>query len=104
MQAAGNATDFRTYKTNMAQATTLLTTAITSLQAVHTTVANNINTLTSETTTQNNAISSITNQVDDIQQVNVTQVATELNLLQTQLQASYSATGTLEKMSIVNYL
>ena len=104
MQAAGNTTDPATYKTDMGQASSLLTSALSALQAVHTTVAGNINTLTNEITVQNNAINDLTSQVNDIQQVNVTQVATELNILQTQLQASYSATGTLEKMSIVNYL
>ena len=71
---------------------------------MHAGVADNINMLTSEKQTQNTAITNLTTQLTNIQQVNVTQVATELNLLQTQLQASYSATGTLEKMSIVSYL
>jgi len=104
LQAAGNTTDSTTYKADMTQASTLLTSALSSLNGVHSTVANNINSLTAETATQNTAISNLTDQVSNIQQVDVTQVATELNLLQTQLQASYSATGTIEKMSIVNYL
>jgi flagellar hook-associated protein 3 FlgL len=104
LQAAGNSTDAATYQANMTQASSLLTSALTGLDALHASVADNTNTLTAETTTQNNAINDITNQVDNIQQVDITQVSTELNLLQTQLQASYSATGTIERMSIVNYL
>jgi flagellin-like hook-associated protein FlgL len=104
LQAAGNATDASTYKSNISQASTLLTTAMTALQGVHATVANNQNTLTTETAAQNAALSSLTSQLSNITQVDITQVATELNLMQTQLQASYSATGTIEKMSIVQYL
>ena len=104
LQAAGSTTNAATYKTDITQANTLLGSALTSLQAVHAGVADNINMLTSEKQTQNTAITNLTTQLTNIQQVNVTQVATELNLLQTQLQASYSATGTLEKMSIVSYL
>ena len=104
LAAAGNSTDAATYQSNITQASSLLSTALTSLQGVHATVANNINTMTNETTTQNNDINDITNQIDNIQQVDLTQVSTELTLLETQLQASYSATGSLEKLSIVNYL
>jgi flagellin-like hook-associated protein FlgL len=104
LQAAGNSTDAATYKTNITQATSLLTSGLSALQTVHAAMANNTNTLTAEKTTQNTAITDLTNQLSDIQSVDLTQVATEINLLQTQLQASYSATGTLEKMSIVQYL
>ncbi|MDR3450902.1 MAG: flagellin [Alphaproteobacteria bacterium] len=104
LQAAGNSTDSATYQANITQAATLLGSALSSIEALHTSVAYNTNTLTTETTTQNNAITALTNQVSDIQSVDITQVSVELNLLQTQLQASYSATGTIGKLSIVNYL
>ena len=104
MQAAGAATDPAVYSADMKQAGTLLTTAMTSLNSVHTGVANNINILAKETTAQQAAISSLTTQVNNIQSVDVTQVAAELNQMQTQLQASYSATGILLKMTIVGYL
>ncbi|MDR3423572.1 MAG: flagellin [Alphaproteobacteria bacterium] len=104
MQAAGNATDSATYKADMAQASTLLTSAISGLQAVHTNVANNINTMTTEKTSQNTALSNLTDQVDNIQQVDVTQVSAEITSLETILQASYMVTGDILKMSIVSYL
>jgi len=104
IQAAGNSTNSATYSTDMAQASSLLSTALTNLQSVHTTVADNINTLTQETTTQNTTISNLANQLSGIQSVDITQVSTELTALQVLLQASYSATGTIERMSIVNYL
>ncbi len=104
LQAAGQSTDSATYTSNMQQASSLITSAISSLQAVHTAVANNINVMTSETASQNAAITSLTNQVADIQQVDVTQVSTEITALQTILQASYLVTGDIEKLSIVSYL
>jgi flagellin-like hook-associated protein FlgL len=104
LQAAGNSTDPATYKADMTQATSLLSSALTNIQTVHTGVADNINTMTSEQTTQNAAISNFTDQIDNIQQVDLTQVSTEITALETQLQASYSATGMIEKLSIVSYL
>jgi len=104
LQAAGNATDPATYKADVAQASTLLTTALASLQSVNTSVAFNINLMTSEKSSQNSAITDLTNQVSNIQQVDVTQVSTEITALQTILQASYAVTGAIEKLSIVSYL
>jgi flagellin-like hook-associated protein FlgL len=93
-----------TYQANMANANTLLTTALNSLQGVNAAVAGNINTISQETTAQNTDITNLQNQISNISQVNVTQVGTEINLLQTQLQASYSATGSLLQESILKYL
>ena len=104
LQAAGNATDSATYQTDMSNAASALAYAMTNLQAVHTTVANNINLMTTEKATQNTAISNLTDQVSNIQQVDVTQVSTEITSLETILQASYSVTGSILKMSIVSYL
>lgn len=104
LQAAGNATDATTYSTDMTQAKSLLSSAVTSLQNLHTGVASNINVMKTEKSAQNTAISNLTDQVDNIQQVDVTQVSTEITSLETVLQASYSATGSLLKMSIVSYL
>ena len=78
--------------------------AITGIQTLHAGVANNINALTQEKTTQNTDIANLQSQISNIQSVDITQVATEINLLQTQLPASYSATGMIEQLSIVKYL
>jgi len=104
LQAAGNATDAATYSTYMNQASTMLASAMTSLQTLHTTIANNMNTMSSQKTAQEASISSLTDQVADIQQVDTTQVAVEITTLEALLQASYSATGSILNMSIVNYL
>lgn len=102
--AAGNSTDSTTYAADMKQASTLLTSALSSLQAVHTGVADNITLLTNEAATQSSQMTDIANQISDIQSVNVTQVSAEITALQTVLEASYTVTGDLEKMSITSYL
>ena len=104
LQAAGNSSDAATYKAYMAQATSLLSSAVTALQSLHTGVANNINIMTSEKEAQKTAISNLTDQVANIQQIDVTQVSTEITSLETILQASYSATGSILKLSITSYL
>lgn len=107
MQAAvtaGKAGDNATYKADMTQAATLLSTALSGIQALHTQVASNQNVLTQEVSTQNADITSLQNQLSTIQKADLTTVGTEINLLQTQLEASYSATATLEKLTLVTYL
>ena len=104
LQAAGNATDATTYKANITQAQALLSSALPAIQSVHTNVANNIGAMTNEQNAQNTTITNLTDQVDNIQQVDVTQVTAEITSLETILQASYSATGSILQMSIVSYL
>jgi len=104
LQAAGNSTDAASYTTNLSEAVSLLTQALSSLQRIHTTVAGNMNIINSEKTSQEKAIGNLTDQVADIQQVDTTQVSTEITALETTLQASYTVTGNLLKMSLINYL
>jgi flagellar hook-associated protein 3 FlgL len=101
---AGQSGDTATYTTDMQQASTLLSDGLSGVQTLHAQVANNQNILTKETTNQNTDITNLQNQLSNIQQVNLTQVGTEINLLTTQLQASYSATASLQKLSLVTYL
>ena len=88
----------------MSQAATLLNSALQNIQIYNAGVAEATNTITQETDTQNADISSLQQQIGGIQGVDLTQVATQINLLQTQLQASYSATATLTNDSILKYL
>lgn len=104
MQAAGQSTDQATYKAYMTQAASLISSAITSLQGLHTTVANNINVMTNEKDAQNTALTNLTEQVANISQIDTTQVSAELTSMETTLQASYSVTGSILKLSIVSYL
>jgi flagellin-like hook-associated protein FlgL len=93
-----------TYKANVAAANTLLGSSLGSIETLHAGVASNQNILTNETATQTTGITSLQNQLGNIQQADLTAVSTEINLLQTQLAASYSATASLEQLSIVKYL
>jgi flagellin-like hook-associated protein FlgL len=102
--AAGQAGNPATYQADMQQASTLIASGLAGIQGLHSQVANNQNILTQETTNQNADITNLKNQLTNIQQVNLSQVGTELNLLQTQIQASYSATASIEKLSLVSYL
>jgi flagellin-like hook-associated protein FlgL len=104
LQAAGKATDNTTYQSYMTQASSLLASALSQIQNLHTSVANNINVMASEKTAQQTAISNLTDRVTNIQQVDTTEIATEITSLEAILQASYSVTGSILKMSIINYL
>jgi flagellin-like hook-associated protein FlgL len=101
---AGQGGDPATYKTDMQQATTLISAALSGIQTIHAGVANNQNVLTQQIATQNTDVTNLQNQITNIQQVDLTKVGTEINLLQTQLQASYSATSSLEHLSLVKYI
>ncbi len=104
LQAAGNATDAATYQANMSQAASLLTSALSHMQTLHTTIANNISIMDTQKKAQANSLNSLADQVYDIQQVDITQVSAEITALEALLQASYSATGGILKLSIISYL
>lgn len=93
-----------TYQTDMTNASTLLHTALGNIQSLHAGVANNINILQSQTDARNADISSLQSQLTNLQQVDLTEIGTKINVLQAQLQASYSATATLEQLSILQFL
>lgn len=54
--------------------------------------------------TQQSYVDYVSSQVSDLRDVDVAVVAAELSTYETQLQASYSALGRLQKLSILNYL
>jgi flagellar hook-associated protein 3 FlgL len=104
LNAGSSQSDPTVYKTDFANANTLLTTGLQNLQATHAGVAGNINIISQQTAVQNADITNLQNQISDIQQVNLTAVGTQINTLQTQLSASYSATASLIQESILKYL
>lgn len=104
LKAAGESTDQATYSTNISQAATLLTDALLDLQTTHTALVNDMNLLNTEKTTQQNMITNLQNQIGDIANVDTTQVSVEINAMQTTLEASYTVTGNLGKLSLANYL
>jgi flagellin-like hook-associated protein FlgL len=104
LQMAGSSTDETTYKAYLTQAQTLLNAALPDMQNLHTVVSNNISILSQEKTLLNSSLSSLKSQLKDVQGVDVTQVSTEMTSMEAILQASYSATGSILKMTITNYL
>src|SRR6185312_5025201 len=89
------------YHDFMSQAASLLNSALTNIQSYHAGVAAATNTVTQTTAAQQQDISSLQQQIGNIQNVDLTSVGTSLNLLQTQLQASYSAAAALTQESIL---
>ncbi len=104
LQAAGNSTDKDTYTANLNQAIALLAPALTEIQNMHTLLANSINIMSNEKEAQNKAITNLTTSLSNVQGVDITQTSVEMTALETILQASYSVTGNILKMSIVSYL
>lgn len=92
------------YTTYMDRATTLFGTADNQIRGLQ--AANTANESLLGKTKDNYKIllNSILGSQDDIQGVDTNEVAAKITLLQTQVEASYSATAILAKLSLVNYL
>jgi len=99
--AAGNEAAYHSY---LQEATLLLRQASLELQSLHTTVVGNNYLAESQKQSQTTMMMNITNQLAAIQQVDRNEVAVKITDLTANLQASYSVTGTLLKLSILNYL
>jgi flagellar hook-associated protein 3 FlgL len=78
--------------------------AVSGLQALQAVNAGNVNHVTAVTTAQKQSVTTLTNMLGGVQNIDSTQVATQISSLQTQIQASYKATATLLNLSIVSYL
>lgn len=101
---AGQSGDAATYSSDMTQANNLLTTGLSNIQGLHAGVAANQNILSGEISTQNTDISNLQDQLTGITGINQASVAAQLQALQTQLEASYSATASAEKLTLTTYL
>lgn len=104
MYAASQTSNATTYQTDMTNATQLISSALNNIQTLHAGVAAATNTVSQEQKTQQTDIDNLQSQIGDIQKVDLTEIGTNINLLQTQLQASYSATANLSQLSILKYL
>ncbi|HEU0118622.1 MAG TPA: flagellin [Alphaproteobacteria bacterium] len=104
INAAASQSNPNTFNTDMIAAAKLLNQGLSAVQGVHAGVAGNINILKQQTDQQNSDITALQNQISGIQNVDTTTLGTELTLLQTQLQASYSSTATIIQNSILKYL
>lgn len=92
------------YQTYMTTARDLLSDGISNIRSTHTTSTNAYATLnkTKENITSN--ISNLVTQVDNIEAVDINEVAVKITVLQAQLQASYSAVSNMINLSLLKYL
>jgi flagellin-like hook-associated protein FlgL len=88
----------------MASAQSLLNSASTGVQQLQAQNAANSQSLSSVNTNQSTLVNDLESQLGDIQNINTTTVSTQISYLQTQLEASYSATALLTKLSLSQYL
>lgn len=89
---------------NVTQATKMLNESVAQLQTLQGSVALQQGQLSTTLTTQNNAISLAKTSMSSIDQVDPATAITELDTLQTQLQASYQTVSMLGQLSLVNYI
>ena len=92
------------YATLMTSARTYLSQGLSDVQAVHSTLSSNGSTLTNVKTKLSNDINDIESQLSNIQSVDTNEVSVRITSLQTQIEASYSATAELLKLSLLKYL
>jgi flagellin-like hook-associated protein FlgL len=101
LAAVRNPTNYNTYMTN---ARTELTNAQVNIRELQSAVATNSNTLEETKRLHQKLISDAKQSVQDIQYVDINEVATKVTFYQTQLQASYSVTANIASLSILSYL
>lgn len=92
------------YVAYMQTARDLLTDGIADVRATHTSSTSAYNRLKSAATLIEENISNLESQSDDISKVDLNEVSLKISLLQTQLQASYSATSILLKLTLTDYI
>jgi flagellar hook-associated protein 3 FlgL len=89
---------------NVNKATQMLNQSVLQLQTLQGTVALQQGQLTNQLTTHNSALSLAKGSISNITQVDPATAITQLDTLQTQLQASYQTIGILQQLSLVNYI
>ncbi|HAX91251.1 MAG TPA: hypothetical protein DCY07_03460 [Rhodospirillaceae bacterium] len=92
------------YGTLMATANKLLGTGLGNVRATHTDTTNAYATLNKAKETIQAKEITLKNQVDNIESVDLNEVAVKITTLQAQLQASYSAVSNLINLTILDYL
>ncbi len=89
---------------NVAQATQMLNQSVVQLQTLQGTVALQQGELSNQLSTHNTTLSLAKGTMANIEQVDPATAITQLDTLQTQLQASYQTMSILQQLSLVNYL
>jgi len=96
--------DVDNYSSYMSTASDLITEGLSEIRGIHANVSGSNSTLEQTKDLHDNLINSITGQIDDIQKVDVTEVAVKINTFQAQLEASYAATARMSSLSLLKYL
>jgi flagellar hook-associated protein 3 FlgL len=92
------------YTADLNKARDLITQGLSAIRAIHTQVANASTTLDQTETLHNSTISDLQNQIDDIQNIDINEVAVKITTYQAQLEASYAATARMTSLSVLKYL
>jgi flagellar hook-associated protein 3 FlgL len=98
--SAGNSTDVA----NVNQATSMLNSTVGQLQQLEGNVALQIGQVTNQLSAHQSAQTLAKSSIADITKVDSATAITQLDTLQTQLQASYQTISILQQLSLVNYL
>ncbi len=96
--------DQANYDTYMETARNLIAEGLSNTRASHTTITNANSALERTQDTITSKIESLDSQIDNIEAVDVNEVAIKITVLQAQLQASYSAVSGLINLSILDYM
>lgn len=89
---------------NVSKATQMLNQSVVQLQTLQGTVALQQGQLSSQLSAHQNALTLAQSTLASIEKVDPATAITQLDTLQTQLQASYQTIGILQKLSLVNYI
>jgi len=96
--------DQANYETYMTTSRDLITQGLANIRATHTTSTNAYTTLTKTKDNIDSNLNNLATQVDNIEAVNINEVAVKITTLQAQLEASYSAVSHMINLSILKYL
>jgi flagellar hook-associated protein 3 FlgL len=93
-----------TDNTNLSTAGTMLDQALTGLSSMLGNISLQTAQLNNEKTLHTSTINLAQTQIGNIESVDQATAVTKLNLLETQLEASFSATSSIDKLSLVNFM
>ncbi len=96
--------DQANYSALMSTARDLINDGLSGMRAIHSDLAASQDILNNVQTRHNSGISDAKNEIGDIQNVDVNEVAVKITTYKTQLEASYAATAQMTQLTILNYL
>jgi flagellar hook-associated protein 3 FlgL len=100
----GSSLSSDTQQTVITAATSLITQGVSSLTATEATLGSAQTQVTQATTSMSNQLTILQTQIGNLDNVNTSAVAVQLNSLSTQLETAYQLTAQLQKMSLAQYL